>query len=277
MSSVAVVTGATRGLGLALVEGLAGRLGEDDVVYLTGRDPARVAAAAEGLPVVRAHVRGEVLDVSSEDSVRGIAEVLGERHGGVDVVFSNAYRRVQPGDDPVEAIDDYAEANNLGTTRVLRAFAPLLPDGGRLIVVASTAGTLHYLPPVLHHRFDDLTDLDDVDRAVDAWRAAVREGRAGGEGWPGFINIPSKVAQVAAVRTLARTRRAVDRQRGILLAAVCPGMVDTGPSRHWFDMRHAQTPTQASGPLLDLALDPTFDPAFYGELVRFGAVLPWAA
>lgn len=277
MSRVAVVTGATRGLGLALVEGLAARLSEDDVVYLTGRDWTRVAAAAQGLPAARAQVYGEVLDVSSEDSVRGIAELLAERHGGVDVVFSNAYRRVQPGNAPVEVIDDYVEANNFGTTRVLRAFAPLLRDGGRLIVVASTAGTLHYLPPVLHDRFDDLADLDDVDRAVDAWRAAVREGRAGGESWPGFINIPSKVAQVAAVRTIARTRRDSDLGRGILIAAVCPGMVDTGASRQWYDMRHAQTPTQAAGPLLDLALDVTLDPNSYGELVRFGAVLPWAA
>ena len=37
--SVAMVTGATRNLGLALVQGLAERLDEGDVVYLTGRDP----------------------------------------------------------------------------------------------------------------------------------------------------------------------------------------------------------------------------------------------
>jgi hypothetical protein len=41
-----------------------------------------------------------------------------------------------------------------GTTRILRAFGPLVRDGGRLIVVASTMGTLHHLAPVLHDRFD---------------------------------------------------------------------------------------------------------------------------
>ncbi len=37
MSKIAVVTGASQGLGFALVEGLAQRLDPSDVVYLTGR------------------------------------------------------------------------------------------------------------------------------------------------------------------------------------------------------------------------------------------------
>ena len=36
-------------------------------------------------------------------------------------------------------------------------------------------------------------------------------------------------------------------------------------------MSTAQTPAQP----VELALAPTFDPAFYGELVQFGKVLPW--
>ena len=90
------------------------------------------------------------------------------------------------------------------------------------------------------------------------------------------MNIPSKIAQVAAVRTLARARRARDLDAGTLIAAVCPGMIDTPTSRPWFDMSGAQTPLQAAEPLLELALDPSPDPAFYGELVRFGEVLPWS-
>jgi NAD(P)-dependent dehydrogenase (short-subunit alcohol dehydrogenase family) len=276
MTRIAVVTGATQGLGLALVERLAARLEEEDVVYLTGRDRARMAAAAATLPTGRATVRTELLDVASGDSVEAVAARIAERHGAVDVVFSNAYSRVLPGDDPVAVIERYVEVNNLGTTRVLRAFGPLLSPGGSLLVVASTMGTLHYLAPVLHDRFEELATLEDVDAAVCGWRDAVIDGSALGEAWPAFVNIPSKVAQVAAVRTLARARRAEDLRDGTLIAAVCPGMIDTPASRPWFDMSAAQTPLQAAEPLLDLALEASPDPAFYGELVRFGRVLPWS-
>jgi hypothetical protein len=50
----------------------------------------------------------------------------------------------------------------------------------------------------------------------------VRDGSALAEAWPAFINIPSKIGQVAAVRALARRRRESDLEREILLASVCP-------------------------------------------------------
>jgi NAD(P)-dependent dehydrogenase (short-subunit alcohol dehydrogenase family) len=275
---VAVVTGATRNLGLALVEGLARQLGQDDVVYLTSRDPERVAQALATIEVPRAELRGEALDVADADAVARFAAALAERHGRVDVVFSNAYHRVGPDEDPAASVERYAAVNNLGTTNMLRAFAPLLPDHGRLLVVASQLGTLHYLAPVLHPRFEEPETLDDIDLAVRAWREAVRDrSRAAAEAWPAFINIPSKIAQVAAVRVLARERREDDLQRDTLIAAVCPGMIDDGASRPWFgDMSRAQTPAEAAVALLDLALaGPPADPTFYGELVQFGRVLPW--
>jgi NAD(P)-dependent dehydrogenase (short-subunit alcohol dehydrogenase family) len=275
VSTVAVVTGATRNLGLAVAQGLTERLAEDDVVYLTSRDAARVAEAVQGITTARAAIRGEALDVSDEEAVARLAAVIADRHGGVDLVVSNHYARVEPDDDPAAVIDRYVAVNNLGTTNVLRAFAPLLRDRGRLLVVASRAGSLRALAPALHHHFDGLESLDEVDRAVCTWRDAVRDRRAAGQAWPAWINIPSKIGQVAAVRALARRRRAEDLRRGILIAAVCPGLIDTGASRPWLDMNGAQTPPQAAEALLDLALDPNLAPGFYGELVLSGSVVPW--
>jgi NAD(P)-dependent dehydrogenase (short-subunit alcohol dehydrogenase family) len=220
-------------------------------------------------------VSSEVLDVANADGCERVAATLEARHGGVDVVFSNAVMRVSPDDGAADVIADYVEVNNLGTTRVLKAFAPRLRDGGRLIVVASTLGTLHPLAPVLHDKFADLATLDDVDDAVRSRRDEVQDRRALSGAWPGFINIPSKIAQVAAVRTIARARRADDLRRGVLIASTCPGMIDTQTSRVWFDTSNAQSPTQAAESLLDLALA-AVNPDHYGELIRFGRVLPWA-
>jgi NAD(P)-dependent dehydrogenase (short-subunit alcohol dehydrogenase family) len=276
VSRIAVVTGANQGLGYALVGGLAQRLGPEDIVYLTGRDPDRVEQAASRLDTTVARIRTHTLDVRDEDAVTGFAQELSGSHGGVDIVFSNAAARLTPDTSWSDLVGPFVETNNLGTTRMLRAFAPILRPGGRLLVVASDFGTLRGLPAGLHERFDtDTMTLADVDTVMTAWRDAVLNGTAEQEGWPDWINIPSKVGQVAAVRVLARERREADSAAGTLLAAVCPGLVDTDASRPWFDnMNEAQSPAEAATALLDLALQPV-KAETYGELVQFGVVRPW--
>jgi carbonyl reductase 1 len=265
-SRIALVTGANQGLGRALVEGLAAGMEPGDRVLLTGRDPDRVRAAAE-----QAGVEGRVLDVRDGDAIAALAEELGE----VDIVFSNATARMSPQADPADEVDAVADTSNLATTSILRAFAPRLRPGGRLVIVASALGTLDKLGDGLADRFAAVAeqDLDAVDALVEDWRRAVHEGR---DEYGAWLNIPSKVAQVAAVRALARERRDADLASNRLIMALCPGLIDTDASRPWFeDMSKAQTPAQAAAWPVQLALSPTFDPAFYGELVQFGKVLPW--
>jgi NAD(P)-dependent dehydrogenase (short-subunit alcohol dehydrogenase family) len=186
---------------------------------------------------------------------------------------------MSPHADPADEVDAVAETSNLATTRMLRAFAPRLRQGGRLIIVASALGTLDKLDDRIADRFAQAAEhLDAVDALVAHWRQAVHDGRAQDEGYGTWLNIPSKVAQVAAVRAAARERRTTDLANNKLLIALCPGLIDTDASRPWFeDMSQAQTPAQAASWPVELALAPNFDPAFYGELVQFGKILPWAS
>jgi carbonyl reductase 1 len=276
MSRIAVVTGANQGLGFALAEGLAQHLTAADIVYLTGRDADRTREAAGRVAAPVAEVRTHVLDVTGDAAVADFADELRRLHGGVDIVLSNAAARLTPGTPQAELVELFVDTNNLGTTRMLRAFSPILRPGGRLLVVASDFGSLRSLPASLHRRFDTETmSLDDVDTLMLGWRDAVLAGTAASEGWPDWINIPSKVGQVAAVRVLARERRDQDRADGTLVAAVCPGLVDTAASRPWFEnMDQAQTPTAAATALLHLALGRA-RPEMHGELVQFGRVRRW--
>jgi NAD(P)-dependent dehydrogenase (short-subunit alcohol dehydrogenase family) len=274
---IALVTGANQGLGRALVEGLAARMAPHDRVLLTGRDPSRVraaaAAVAQGSAI--AHVEGRVLDVRDGEAIAALAAELGE----VDIIFSNATARMSPDADPADEVDAVAETSNLATTRMLRAFAPRLRHGGRLIIVASALGTLDKLDDRIAGRFAQAAEhLDAVDALVAEWRQAVHDGRTQDEGYGTWLNIPSKVAQVAAVRAAALERRTTDLANNKLIMALCPGLIDTDASRPWFeDMSQAQIPAQAASWPVELALAPRFDPAFYGELVQFGKILPWAS
>jgi NAD(P)-dependent dehydrogenase (short-subunit alcohol dehydrogenase family) len=275
-SRTALVTGANQGLGRALTEALAHRMAPQDRVLLTGRDPSRVEAAAAAVaagPAV-ARVEGRVLDVRDAEAIAQLAAELKE----VDIVFSNAAARMSPDSDPSDEVDAVAETNNLATTRMLRAFARRLRSGGRLIIVASALGTLDKLDDRAASRFAAAAaeSLDAVDALVAEWRQAVHQGRAEDEGYGSWLNIPSKVAQVAAVRALARQRRVGDLADNKLIAALCPGLIDTDASRPWFDdMSPARSPALAASWPIELALAPTFDPTFYGELVQLGKILPW--
>ncbi|HYB26502.1 MAG TPA: hypothetical protein VEF89_07815 [Solirubrobacteraceae bacterium] len=234
-------------------------------------------AAADAVandPASIARVEGRVLDVRDANAIVALAADL----GGVDIVFSNATARMSPRADPVDEVDAVADTSNLATTAILRGFAPRLRPGGRLIVVASALGTLDKLDGRVAGRFAQAAeeDLDAVDALIAEWRRAVHDGSAEAEGFGAWLNIPSRVAQVAAVRALARERRDADLAEHKLLMALCPGLIDTDASRPWFDdMSSAQTPAEAARWPVGLALSPTFDPAFYGELVQFGKVLPW--
>lgn len=269
-SRTALVTGANQGLGFALAEGLAARLRPGDLVLLTGRNAERVAEATARVANPRARVEGRVLDVIDASAVAKLADEL----GAVDIVLSNAVGPLTTGRTQAEQADRFIDVANGGTHAVLRSFGPILRPGGRLVVVASSFGTLGYLDPRVRPLFDGVS-LDDVEKAVETWRKAISDGTAEEQGWPRWINVPSKVAQVAAVRAVAAVRREQDLRDGTLVAAVCPGLVDTRASRPWFDdFSQAQSPAEAAGHVLDFVLA-ELDPATYGELVRSGEVLPW--
>ncbi|MBO0774433.1 MAG: SDR family NAD(P)-dependent oxidoreductase [Actinobacteria bacterium] len=275
-SMIGLVTGANQGLGLAVAAGLARAWGRAGAVYLTGRDRQRVEAAAAGLTRDGLRVLPEVCDVRDDDAVRGLAQRVAERHGGVDFVDSNAAAGLSPDVPAADQIDDFINTSNLGATRMIRWFGPLLRPGGRLLVTASDFGTLDNLPAHLHPRFGtDAMSLADLDQVMRDYAAGVRSGTAAEEGWPEWINIPSKVGQVAAVRIYARTERERASRDRLLIAAVCPGLVDTRASRPWFrDMSQAQSPDAAAADIVKLATGPA-GPQMYGELIQHGRTLPW--
>ena len=84
---IALVTGAYRGLGFAIANGLA-RAGA--TVVLNGRKPAELEKAAQKLKADGLAADVGVFDVTDRAAVRsGVAGIV-DRHGGVDILFNNA-------------------------------------------------------------------------------------------------------------------------------------------------------------------------------------------
>jgi short-subunit dehydrogenase len=84
-SQVAVITGATRGIGLALAEAL---LKEGMIVYAVGVDEKRVAELAARLAHPRLHARR--LDVASRSALEGLLAEVESAHHRLDWMVNNA-------------------------------------------------------------------------------------------------------------------------------------------------------------------------------------------
>ena len=111
---------------------------------------------------------------------------------------------------------------------------------------------------------------------MDAYVKVIQSGNAAALGWPEWINIPSKIGQVAAMKIFARDMREDAQKRGIVVNAACPGLVDTEASRPWFtDMSNAKSADEAAVDVAWLATDSPETDATYGELIQYRKVIPW--
>jgi NAD(P)-dependent dehydrogenase (short-subunit alcohol dehydrogenase family) len=280
-AKVGVVLGATRGIGLALAEALAGYWGGGGIVYLTARDDASGRSAVATLDARGVRAQHLLFDLADPEAASRVANRLRRDHGGVDVVVQNGAYMPRAGVPAVADARPMIEANSHGTLRVLQAFLPVLRAQARLVVVASSLGVLGKLPPALRTRFEAARDDPAaVNRLMDDYVAAVEAGDAQAQGWPDWVNIPSKVGQVALVRAFARwARTAGALPDGALVNAANPGVTFTDATRDFmgtiFKPEDAQTPEQAARSLLWLATLPSGTTAPQGELVEHRRVIPF--
>jgi 3-oxoacyl-[acyl-carrier protein] reductase len=140
---VAVVTGASRGIGAAVAERLA-RDGLAVVVNYAGR-----SADADALVAKIEQSGGRALparaDVSDPAAVAGMFDAARAAFGGVDVVVNNAgIMKLAPIADSDDALFDRQIAINLkGSFNVLREAARRLREGGRIVSLSSSVVGLY--------------------------------------------------------------------------------------------------------------------------------------
>ena len=277
----AIVLGSTRGIGRALVKRLAQQLGQDAHVYLTARsedDGQRTVTelATEGIAVE--HL---VFDLADPAAPQRVADELKRRHGGVDIVVQNGAVMPTPGAPAAVDARPMVEANSHGTLRVLRSFLPILNANGRMVVVASSIGVLAKLPePLQAHFVTTSVDPEAINAAMDAYVASVEAGTAEAAGWPSWVNVPSKVGQVAVTRAFARQVQREGRlPAGALINIANPGVTLTDATRGFmgsvFRPEDAQTPEVAAESLSWLATLPPGTSIPYGELVERRRVIPF--
>ena len=235
--TVALITGATSGIGLAAASVLAS---PKRTLILACRNPANAASTAQRIAQQRnAKVTTLTLDLADQHSVRSAATMIQAQGTKLDLVINNAGMMSSRPLMDSNGIELTFATNHLGPYLFTRLLAEheLIAPGARVVNVASQ---VHYSAPADFERVFDLTRYSGM-------RAYAR----------------SKLANV--MFSLALARRLSDRD--VHVHAVHPGIVATnilprnGP---W--LRRAgrlasplmKTPLQGAASMLHAALDPQF-------------------
>lgn len=140
---VALITGGTSGIGLAVARSLAGSGLE---VFICARHAQAVEETADKLRSDGYQADGVAADVRRPEDVRRLVDAAVQRYGHVDVLVNNAGRSgggvTADIDDDLwyDVIDTNLNSVFLVTREVLRSGKPVQRGWGRIINIASTGG-----------------------------------------------------------------------------------------------------------------------------------------
>ncbi|XP_017381704.1 carbonyl reductase [NADPH] 3 [Cebus imitator] len=273
-SRVAVVTGANKGIGLAIARELCRQFSGD--VVLTARDVARGQAAVQQLQAEGLSPRFHQLDIDDLQSIRALRDFLRKEYGGLNVLVNNA--GIVFWDSDPTPFDVKAEltlkTNFFATRNICNELLPIMKPHGRVVNISSLQclRAFENCSEDLQEKFrsETLTEADLVDlmkKFVEDTKNEVHER----EGWPNLPYGVSKLGVTVLSRILARhldEKRKADR---ILVNACCPGQVKTDMTKE-FGIRTVEE--EAETPVY-LALLPPDATEPQGQLLRDKVVQNW--
>ncbi len=142
MSNVAIITGGSSGLGLALARHI-GKNGYLPIIL--ARRPEGIDQALQELKQDGVHAEGFSADVTDEGALRRVYEHVKDTYGAVDFLVCNAGRV------SVKLLADYENSSELkrdvevdlwGTMLSTYVFLPLVHDGGKILMISSGYGLM---------------------------------------------------------------------------------------------------------------------------------------
>ncbi|MBO0610084.1 SDR family oxidoreductase [Myceligenerans salitolerans] len=235
-TKTALVTGANKGIGFAIAQGLGA---QGFRVAVGARDEARREEAVGRLRAGGVDAFGVALDVTSDDSAVAAAEEIEHAAGRLDVLVNNAGiggKLDEGAQDPttldLDVVRTVLDTNVFGAVRVTNAMLPLLrrADSPRVVNMSSNMGSLTLRTgPVLAAYAPSKTMLNGVT--------------------------------VQYARALAGTN--------VIVNAACPGYVATDFTGH----AGTRTPEQGAAIAVRLATLPDDGPR--GGFFDDDGVVPW--
>jgi NAD(P)-dependent dehydrogenase (short-subunit alcohol dehydrogenase family) len=146
MTTIALITGANKGIGFATAQLLGGR---GWTILLGARDESLGTAAEQELIAAGAEARFVRLEVTDEQSVAAAAAWIDAEYGTLDVLINNAGiargdGTGKPSETTLSTLRTVYETNVLGLVAVTNAMLPLLrrAPAARIVNVSSEVGSI---------------------------------------------------------------------------------------------------------------------------------------
>jgi NAD(P)-dependent dehydrogenase (short-subunit alcohol dehydrogenase family) len=136
---VALVTGGTAGIGLAIAKAVAA---EGCDLVITGRDAARLGKASREVVRSGGRVLGEICDVKDADAVERLVQAIRKQFGRLDILVNNAgisHKMANVDQLEIDAWQEVIATNLTGMFLVTRAALPLMKRGGTIVNNLSVA------------------------------------------------------------------------------------------------------------------------------------------
>ncbi|CAF0831037.1 unnamed protein product [Adineta ricciae] len=273
---IAVVTGANKGIGYAIVNKLCSVF--DGIIYLTARNEELGLQAVRQLRETNKDAGDKVqfhqLDITNVESIHRLAEHIKKNHDGLDILINNAAMAFKVNDTTPfgDQAEITAQTNFFGTINVCNALFPLLRDHARVVNVTSRAGMLESVKSA-EIRQSLTSPTATIENVSDILSDFIRKAKQNSHQENGYPNSAYGMSKVALTAATFIQQRLFDQkpERDIVVNACCPGYIKTDMSSN----KGIGSPDQGADTPVYLATLESNVKSPRGEFVAERKILKW--
>jgi short-subunit dehydrogenase len=138
---IAVITGASQGLGLSMAKQLAS---EGYTPVLLARTQAKLDDAVKAIEDAGNSAASYAVDISDSEKMKEVAEKIKKEYGKIDFLINNAgvFHTELLENLEIEEIKQDLDVSLFGAILCSKLFVPMLKDGGKILFVSSGFGLM---------------------------------------------------------------------------------------------------------------------------------------